>query len=47
MKKLMIVVLVALAPAGSLLAHHSLANYDTTKAPPFFNSSEEVLQTML
>lgn len=24
--------MMALAPAGSLLAHHSLANYDTTKA---------------
>ena len=32
MKKMMTVVLVALVPAGSLLAHHSLANYDTTKA---------------
>jgi hypothetical protein len=32
MKKLMTVVLVALVPAGSLLAHHSLANFDTTKA---------------
>jgi hypothetical protein len=33
MKKMMMtVVLVALVPAGSLLAHHSLANYDTTKA---------------
>jgi DNA/RNA endonuclease YhcR with UshA esterase domain len=26
------VALVALVPAGSVLAHHSLANYDTTKA---------------
>ena len=32
MKKLMIVVLVAVVPAGSLLAHHSLANFDTTTA---------------
>ena len=32
MKKMMTVVLVALVSAGSLLAHHSLANYDTTKA---------------
>ena len=32
MKKMMTVVLVALVPAGSLLAHHSLTNYDTTKA---------------
>ena len=32
MKKMMTVVLVALVTAGSLLAHHSLANYDTTKA---------------
>ena len=27
-----VAVLVALVPAGSALAHHSLANYDTTKA---------------
>ena len=32
MKKMMTVVLVALVPAGSLLAHHSLGNFDTTKA---------------
>jgi hypothetical protein len=32
MKKMMTVVLVALVPAGSLLAHHSLANFDTTTA---------------
>lgn len=32
MKKMMTVVLVALVPAGSLLAHHSLASFDTTKA---------------
>lgn len=32
MQKMMIVVLVALVPAGSLLAHHSLGNFDITKA---------------
>ena len=32
MKKMMTVVLVALVPAASLLAHHSLRNFDTTKA---------------
>jgi hypothetical protein len=32
MKKMMTVVLMAIIPAGSLLAHHSLGNFDTTKA---------------
>ena len=32
MKKMMTVVLMAIIPAGSLLAHHSLGNLDTTKA---------------
>jgi len=32
MKKVTIAVLVALVSAGSLLAHHALINYDTTKA---------------
>ena len=32
MKKMMTVALMALVPAQLLLAHHSLANFDTTKA---------------
>ena len=32
MKKMMTVVVAALVSAGSLQAHHSLANFDTTKA---------------
>ncbi len=32
MQKMMTVVLMAIIPAGSLLAHHSLGNFDTTKA---------------
>lgn len=32
MKIMMTAALIAIVPAGSLLAHHSLANYDTTTA---------------